>query len=195
MKTVVLASGNSGKLRELTGLLAPLQFDLRLQSEFEVEEAQETGTTFVENALIKARHASTLTGHAAIADDSGLVVPSLDGLPGVRSARFAGDHASDSDNNALLLERIQGLSRDAYFVCVLVFMDHALDPTPLIAMGRWFGEIIDEPRGEHGFGYDPLFYVRELDCTSAELEIEKKNEISHRARAAHQLFSLLTSDQ
>lgn len=195
MKTVVLASGNSGKLRELTRLCGPLNFDLRLQSEFNVQEADETGTTFVENALIKARHATTLTGHAAIADDSGLVVPSLDGLPGVRSARFAGDNASDSDNNALLLERIQGLSREAYFVCVLVFMDHALDPTPQIATGRWFGEIIDEPKGEHGFGYDPLFYVRELDCTSAELEIEKKNEISHRSKAARQLLSLLTSDQ
>lgn len=195
MKTVVLASGNSGKLRELTRLCGPLNFDLRLQSEFNVQEADETGTTFVENALIKARHATTMTGHAAIADDSGLVVPSLDGSPGVRSARFAGDKASDSDNNALLLERIQGLSREAYFVCVLVFMDHALDPTPQIATGRWFGEIIDEPRGEHGFGYDPLFYVRELNCTSAELEIEKKNEISHRSKAARQLLSLLTSDQ
>lgn len=195
MKTVVLASGNSGKLRELTRLCGPLNFDLRLQSEFNVQEADETGTTFVENALIKARHATTLTGHAAIADDSGLVVPSLDGSPGVRSARFAGDNASDSDNNAFLLKRIQGLSREAYFVCVLVFMDHALDPTPQIATGRWFGEIVDEPRGEHGFGYDPLFYVRELNCTSAELEIEKKNEISHRSKAARQLLSLLTSDQ
>ena len=190
MKTVVLATGNEGKLRELKRLLAPLRFDLRLQSEFDVQEADETGTTFVENALIKARHASDITRCAAIADDSGLIVPSLQRLPGVRSARFAGDSASDLDNNALLLEKIEGLDRRAYFVCVLVYLDHYADPTPRIAMGKWFGEIGEEPRGEDGFGYDPLFRINDLNCTAAELDTQSKNQISHRAKASQELLRL-----
>ena len=193
MKTVVLATGNEGKLRELKKLFAPLGFDLRLQSDFDVDSADESASTFVENALIKARHACHLTGHRVIADDSGLVVPALNGAPGIRSARFAGESAIDADNNALLLEKIQGLERQAYFLCVLVHLEHALDPTPLIATGRWFGEILDEPRGHNGFGYDPLFFVRELNCTAAELETQQKNQVSHRAQASQAMLRLLQS--
>ena len=190
---VVLASGNAGKLRELSLLLQPLNFELRLQTEFDVRSPAETGETFVENAIIKARHASAVTGHRAIADDSGLVVPSLDGRPGVRSARFAGDGTSDAANNALLLDQIQGRNRYAYFVCVLVYMHDTHDPIPTIATGRWHGTIVEEPRGKHGFGYDPLFFDRELNCTSAQLDTQRKNKVSHRAKAAEQLIRLLTA--
>jgi XTP/dITP diphosphohydrolase len=190
MKRLVLASGNPGKLRELSAILADLGYELHAQSEFGVAEAAETGTTFVENAIIKARHAAALTGLPALADDSGLEVDALDGAPGVYSARFAGADADDAANNALLVEKLQQLpvaERGARFRAVIVLMRHAADPSPLICEGSWQGVIQLEPAGEGGFGYDPHFFIAELGCTSAQLGAAVKNRLSHRGKALDEL--------
>jgi XTP/dITP diphosphohydrolase len=189
---VVLASGNAGKLRELAGILAPLGLELKSQAEFNVAEVAETGLSFVENAIIKARAACEFSGHPAIADDSGLEVDYLNGEPGIHSARYSG--AGDAANNAKLLAALAGLppqQRGARFQCALVYMRHALDPMPLVCQASWEGRILDAPRGENGFGYDPLFYVPEYRCSSAELAPELKNRISHRARASALLLEAL----
>ncbi len=190
MKEVVLASGNPGKLRELAALLADFDWQLRPQSEFGVPPVAETGTTFVENAIIKARHAARHCGLPALADDSGIEVDALDGAPGVYSARFAGPGASDADNNALLIEKLRNLppaERSARFRAVIVYMRHADDPAPLICEGSWEGQIRPDAAGAGGFGYDPLFFLPELGCTSAELEPAEKNRLSHRGQALAKL--------
>ena len=190
MTELVLASGNPGKLRELNAMLADFGYRLRAQSEFGVEPVAETGTTFVENAIIKARHAAAETGLPALADDSGIEVDALDGAPGVYSARFAGANASDDANNALLVEKLRGVPaerRGARYRAVIVLMRHAADPSPLICEGSWEGVIRLEPRGEGGFGYDPYFYLPDLGCTSAELSADEKNRLSHRGQAIAEL--------
>ncbi len=184
MTRVVLASGNRGKLKEMQQVLADTGFELLLQTDFDIEDAVEDGKSFVENALIKARHASAATGLPALADDSGLSVAALNGAPGIYSARYSGEGATDARNNAKLLEALDGAQdRSATFVCVLAYVRHADDPLPLIFQGLWNGAILDAPRGEQGFGYDPLFYVPELGCASAELPPEVKNRNSHRGLA------------
>lgn len=186
MTQIVLASGNSGKLREFSQLLAPLGFSLTPQSEFDVPEAAETGLSFVENAIIKARHAAKITGLPALADDSGLEVDALHGAPGIYSSRFAGSDASDDDNIEALLNALQDVpdgERSGRFQCVLVFMRHAEDPTPLICQGTWQGQILLEAAGDGGFGYDPIFFVPETDCSAAELSAQQKHAISHRGQA------------
>ena len=188
----VLASGNAGKLRELQGILKPLPVQLVSQSQFQVPDVEETGLTFVENALIKARAACVHTGLAAIADDSGLEVDYLQGAPGIHSSRYSGD--GDSANNALLLKNLAGVPREhrrARFQCALVFLRHAFDPTPIICQGAWEGEILDTETGSHGFGYDPLFFLPQFDCSSAELAAETKNRVSHRALASAHLLEAL----
>lgn len=192
MRRLVLASGNSGKLREFRALLAPLAVQVISQAELAIESAAEPHPTFVENALAKARHASAASGLPALADDSGLSCPALDGLPGVRSARFAGDDASDAENNAALLRRLAGAAdRSGHYTCVLVALRAPDDPEPVIAEARWYGQIIEAPRGTHGFGYDPHFFLPELRQTAAELDPEQKNRVSHRGQAmaalAHKL--------
>jgi XTP/dITP diphosphohydrolase len=189
MQEIVIASGNRGKINEIALLIAPLGLRLVSQNELGVPEAEETGITFVENALIKARQAARHTGKPALADDSGLEVDALGGLPGVRSARFAGESATDADNNRLLLERLEQVpshQRSARFHCVLVYLRHADDPTPLICHGIWEGRITMTPKGQNGFGYDPLFFIPELNCTSAELDAATKNRLSHRGKALAQ---------
>jgi XTP/dITP diphosphohydrolase len=182
---VVLASNNPGKLAELHSLLAPLGVELRAQAEFGITDADETATTFVENALIKARHAAASTGLPAVADDSGLVVRALDGAPGVRSARYAGIGADAQANNRTLIEALHGVAdRHAYFYCALVFLRHRADPAPLIATAAWVGRIVDVPQGSGGFGYDPHFLVGGMTETAAQLPADTKNRISHRGRAA-----------
>lgn len=189
---LVLASGNPKKAREMTELLAPLDIEVVLQSEFGVPEAEEPHITFLENALAKARHASRHTGLPAIADDSGLCVASLGGAPGVQSARFAGEPRSDARNNELLLTRLKGVAnRHAWFCSMVVLVRHADDPQPLVADGEWHGEILTAPRGEQGFGYDPLFYVAELGQTAAQMDAEVKNRLSHRGAAMQQLLQRL----
>lgn len=191
MKKIVLASSNAGKLKEFQQLLNRSGFEVLPQSVFDVPDAIEDGLSFVENALIKARHASTLTGLPAIADDSGLEVDALDGRPGIYSARFAGEHARDSDNNDKLLaelENIQSAERTARFQCLLVFIRHPNDPTPIICQGTWEGRILFEPQGNNGFGYDPLFWITEQGCSSAELDPALKNRISHRGKAMQLLL-------
>jgi XTP/dITP diphosphohydrolase len=190
VKQLVLASGNPGKLRELSAMLADFGYELHPQSEFGVGEVAETGTTFVENAIIKARHAAALTGLPALADDSGIEVDALHGAPGVYSARFAGQSASDADNNALLVEKLRDVPADertARYRAVIVLLRHAADASPLICEGSWEGLIRLEPAGSGGFGYDPYFYLPELDCTSAELSSNEKNRLSHRGRAMAEL--------
>ena len=186
MEKVVLATGNKKKVEELNALLADLNYAVVPQSEFNVESVPETGTTFVENAIIKARHAARITGLPAIADDSGIEVDALLGRPGVYSARYAGEDASDQDNLEKLLEEMNGVPpvlRTARYWCVLVYMRHADDPTPIICQASWEGSLATEPSGENGFGYDPIFYLPEYGCTSAELSMEEKNKISHRGKA------------
>jgi XTP/dITP diphosphohydrolase len=190
----VLASGNPGKLRELAALLMPLGLEIAPQSEWQVPEAPEDAPTFLENALAKARNAASRTGLPAIADDSGLVVPALDGAPGIFSARFAGPGADDSANNRKLLAEMRDLSgpeRAAYFHCTVVLLRHADDPVPLVASEDWWGEIATRARGRGGFGYDPLFWLADRQCTSAELPPAVKNRISHRGRAMHRLLGML----
>ena len=190
MKQLVLASGNPGKLRELSVILDDLGYQLHAQSEFNVPEVPETGTTFVENAIIKARHAAALTGLPALADDSGIEVDALDGAPGVYSARFAGPEADDAANNALLVDKLQAVpaeQRSARYRAVIVFMRHAGDPSPLICEGSWEGMIQLEPLGDGGFGYDPYFYLPDQGCTSAQLSADVKNRLSHRGAALQEL--------
>jgi non-canonical purine NTP pyrophosphatase (RdgB/HAM1 family) len=190
-QTIVLASNNQGKAKEVNALLEGLNFNVVSQSEFNVEEVEETGLTFIENALIKARNAANYTEYPVIADDSGIEVHALKDKPGIYSARYAGRDSSDEDNLNKLIEDIRLLKeedRKARFVCVMVFLRHAGDPTPIIAQGFWTGSVITAPRGENGFGYDPMFYVSTHDCTSAELSIEIKNQLSHRGQALQQLL-------
>lgn len=189
---LVLASGNAGKLRELNRILAPLDMQLRSQAEFNVPEVPEDGLSFVENAIIKARAAAAHSGLAAIADDSGLEVDYLKGAPGIHSARYSGE--GDAGNNAKLLRELEGVPEDqrtARFQCVLVYMRHPRDPTPIVCQGSWEGRILLAEQGENGFGYDPLFYVPEHDCSSAQLPADLKNRISHRARASTLLLEAL----
>ncbi|ALP41001.1 HAM1 protein [Aeromonas schubertii] len=190
MNKLVLATGNQKKVKELAAMLADLDIQVVPQSEFAVSEVAETGTTFVENAIIKARHAAKVTGLPAVADDSGLEVDLLQGRPGVYSARFAGDQASDRENIDKLLAELSGVPADlrtARFWCVLVFMRHENDPTPLICQASWEGLITEELRGQNGFGYDPVFFVPGEGCTSAELPAERKNQLSHRGQALARL--------
>ncbi len=191
---IVLASGNPGKIREFQAIL---KHDAILpQSQFKVPDAAETGTTFIENAIIKARNAARHSDRPALADDSGLVVDALNGAPGVLSARYAGIDASDQDNLDKLLSEIRAVpehQRTARFICVIVLMRHADDPFPLIAQGCWEGEIIDQAKGENGFGYDPVFWLPELGCTSAQLAPEQKNALSHRGQALQALLRQLSS--
>lgn len=194
MQTVVLASGNRGKLKEFNQALQACPFQLASQADFNVPEAAETGLSFVENAIIKARNAAQHTGLPALADDSGLEVDALDGQPGIYSARYAGPHNDDSANNQKLLTALAGQPksrRSARFQCLLVLVRHPLDPTPLICQGTWEGHILNEPVGENGFGYDPLFFVAEQNCSSAQLKPEIKNRISHRGQAVTQLLAAL----
>lgn len=193
---IVIASNNRGKIAELTDLLAPLDMAPVAQGELGVGEAEEPAVTFVENAILKARHAARITGLPALADDSGLAVDYLGGQPGVRSARYAGDDANDQDNVQALLEALASVpesQRSAQFHCVLVFLRHAEDPTPIICHGRWPGTILTEPRGDGGFGYDPVFWVPEHQCSAAELSRADKGRISHRGRALAQLADQLRS--
>jgi XTP/dITP diphosphohydrolase len=191
MPKIVLATGNAGKLKELQQMLGDNGTEFITQKSLGISDAEETGLTFVENAIIKARHACAASGLPAIADDSGLEVDALHGEPGIYSARFAGLNATDSENNLKLLAQLQDVpdeQRSARFQCVIVFMRSPFDATPLICTGTWEGRILHTPSGVHGFGYDPLFYVPEHDCASAELEPALKNLISHRGQALQSLM-------
>lgn len=186
MEKIVLASNNAGKVREIHDLLKDFDLEIVSQSEFNVDDVEETGLSFVENAIIKARYAAVKTGLPTIADDSGIEVDALNGAPGIYSARFSGEDANDKDNNKKLLEELKDIpaeKRTARYQCVMVFMRHAADPTPIIASGTWEGIILDAPKGSGGFGYDPLFYVPTHQCSAAELTAELKNKLSHRAKA------------
>lgn len=196
MQEVVLASSNQGKLDELRSLLAPIGIDLISQQTLGIESAEETETTFLGNALLKARHASDMASGPAIADDSGLEVNALDGAPGVFSARFAGEHASASDNNAKLIAELTAIDPSfgnfvARFRCVLVFVRNSNDDNPLVAEGVWAGRIVERAKGKNGFGYDPHFFVPEKGCTAAELSNSEKNQLSHRGQAVRQMIELL----
>jgi len=189
---IVLASGNSGKIKEFQAILAA--HPIIPQSQFNIVEAEETGSTFVENAIIKARNAALHSKLPAIADDSGLVVDALNGAPGVRSARYAGQKSSDQENLQKLLVDLEGIpdqQRSGRFICVLVYMEHAEDPFPLIAHGVWEGRVLQQPVGENGFGYDPVFWVPDRDCSSAQLSASEKNCLSHRAQALIKLRQLI----
>jgi XTP/dITP diphosphohydrolase len=192
VKTIVLASGNRGKLAELGEMFATLELDVVAQGTLGVGDADETGLTFVENALIKARHAARATGLPALADDSGICVDALAGAPGLYSARYAGRHGDDAANNARLLTELGDLpetQRGAYFYCCLVLLRHAEDPSPLLAEGRWHGRVLTRPRGDGGFGYDPLFQPHDFSGSAAELEPVEKNRRSHRGQAVAALMT------
>jgi XTP/dITP diphosphohydrolase len=192
--SIVIASNNAGKLREIEALLAPAGFHLIPQGQLEISAADETGLTFVENAILKARHAARATGLPAIADDSGIEVDALQGAPGIYSARYAGEDSSDQANNDKLLRALAeqpGCRRNARFQCVMVYLRHAEDPTPLICQGTWEGLILEEASGENGFGYDPIFGVPTHGVSSAELSPETKNAISHRGQALRELVANL----
>ncbi len=192
MQKLVIASNNAGKLREIGAILGPLGFEALPQSAFNIPEAEEPYCTFVENCLAKARHASLHSGLPALADDSGICVDALNGAPGVYSARFAGEPKSDQRNNEKLIELLQGQpNRKAHYYCVMVLARWPEDPQPIIAEGAWHGEIIDTPRGDGGFGYDPYFLVPEYGQTGAELPMDVKNGISHRGKALAQLVEKL----
>lgn len=200
LQTVIIASGNDGKLKEFEQLFSASQLTIMPQSDFSVPEAIEDGLSFIENAIIKARNAAKHTGIAAIADDSGLEVDALNGAPGIYSARFGEDEngmrAGDEANNSKLLRLLEGKpasERIARFVCALAFMRHETDPSPMVCVARWQGVILTEPRGEHGFGYDPLFFLPEYNCASAELDPAVKNSISHRGQALKMLFEQMDS--
>jgi len=191
---LVLASGNAGKLAEFRQLFADMEFDFHPQSEFGVDDAEETGLTFVENALLKARHASRISGLPALANDSGLCVDALDGAPGLYSARYAGRHGDSAANTAKLLHELRDVPDDrrtARFVCVLALLRHADDPQPVIAQGAWEGRILHAPRGDGGFGYDPVFLAPELGLSAAELDAATKHRLSHRGQAMARLHALL----
>ena len=194
MQEVVLASGNAGKIKELSQLLLQANLTVVSQSDLNVPEVEETGLSFVENAIIKARNASQHTGLPAIADDSGLEVDALNGAPGIYSARYAGAAATDADNNEKLLKALQAVpeqNRTARFRCSLVYLRHATDPSPLIAEGHWEGRIVNTLQGNKGFGYDPVFYIPDLQCTAAQLTRERKSQLSHRATALKVLLNLI----
>ncbi|MDP1863784.1 MAG: RdgB/HAM1 family non-canonical purine NTP pyrophosphatase [Thiobacillus sp.] len=192
MSKLVIASGNAGKLREIARILGPFGIEAVPQSQFNVPDCPEPHVTFVENCLAKARHASLHSGLPALADDSGICVDALGGAPGVQSARYAGEPKSDASNNDKLIADLANASnRRAHYTCVMVYVRHPDDPEPVIAEGRWFGEIIDVPRGENGFGYDPYFLVPEFDKTGAELDEDTKNTISHRGQALRDLVAKL----
>lgn len=198
MSKVVLATGNAGKVKEMADLLQDFGLDVFAQSEFSVQDADETGTTFIENAIIKARHAAKETGLPAIADDSGLEVDYLNGAPGVYSARYAGEGKGDQANLEKLLECMADApddKRTARFHCVLVYMRHANDPTPLVCHGVFEGTIAREASGSHGFGYDPVFYVEEHGCTLANIEPALKKQISHRGQALKKLFAAMGNEK
>lgn len=191
-KTIVLASNNAGKIKEFNALLSDMNIEVKPQSEFNVEEAEENGLSFIENAILKARNACAQTGLPALADDSGIEVDYLNGAPGIYSARFAGEHGNNQANNDLLLEKLDGvfeLDRTARFHCVLAYMRHKNDPTPLVFHGTWEGRILESSEGQEGFGYDPIFYVPECGCSAASLPKEVKNQISHRGKALQQLLN------
>ncbi len=189
---IVLATGNQGKVREFASLFAEYGVDVVAQKELGVSDVPETGTTFVENAIIKARHAAQVTGLPAIADDSGLVVDALGGAPGIYSARYAGADATDDSNIDKLLSELEGeTQRKAHFFCTLVFMRHADDPVPLVAQGKWQGEVLSARAGNGGFGYDPVFHVPTHGCTAAELDKVEKNQISHRGNALRLLLNTM----
>ena len=193
-KHIVLASSNPGKVREINQMLAGLQLSVVPQSDFKVIDAEETGLTFIENALLKARNATRHTGLPAIADDSGIEVDYLNGAPGIYSARYAGKNASDEQNLRRLLDDLVGIpeaERTARFQCLMVYLRHEFDPTPIICQGAWEGRILLEPRGANGFGYDPIFFVPTHNCSSAELPPEVKNKLSHRGQALRKLFQEL----
>ena len=193
-RRLIIATGNPGKLREFQALLAGLPFDPVSQASVGVRAPEETGTTFLSNALLKARHAAATTGEPAIADDSGLEVDALDGAPGIYSARYAGPAAEDAANNAKLLRALAGIAparRRARYRCVLVYVDGPHDTSPLCADGAWEGHIVDEPRGAGGFGYDPHFWLPDLEMTAAELDPDEKNRLSHRGRAMRDLRARL----
>ena len=194
MNKIVLASNNQGKLKEFQLRFQDHDVEFICQGDLNVSPAEETGKSFVENAILKARHACERTGLPALADDSGIEVDALQGRPGIYSARYAGQEASNEENNQKLLEALKDIpqpQRTARFQCLLVFMRHAEDPTPLICQGTWDGEIVSEPKGSEGFGYDPLFFVPSQQCTAAELAPEVKNVISHRGQALAHLLNLL----
>lgn len=196
IERLVLASGNAGKLREFRELLAPLSIEVVAQGELGIGEADEPHVTFVENALAKARHASAQAGLPALADDSGVCVHALGGAPGVQSARYAGEPRSDARNNAKLVAALQGVAdRGAHYTCVLVLVRHAGDPEPIIAEGRWYGRIVDMPRGDGGFGYDPHFEIDGTGVTGAQMPLDRKNEVSHRGRALRSLLAQLREAQ
>ena len=191
---IVFASGNAGKVREIAQLLDGLDIDVLPQSEFDVPEIEETGLTFLENSILKARNAAQHTGLPSIADDSGIAVDVLQGHPGIYSARFAGLGASDEDNLLKLIDMIKPFpeeQRTARFICSMVYLRHKDDPVPIIAQGVWEGQLVTDPKGENGFGYDPVFYVESQQCTSAELPPEVKNKLSHRGQALMQLLDKL----
>lgn len=195
---IVLATGNPGKVAELSQMLAPFNMQIVPQTELGVSDADETGLTFVENALLKARHAALITGLPAIADDSGLAVDALGGAPGIYSARYAGEKASDKANIEKLLDAMAQVpdgERTAQFHCVLVYLRHAEDPTPIICHGVWPGTITREAAGDNGFGYDPVFYVKSEGCTSAQLTPQQKQKLSHRGKALSQLIAQLRNQQ
>lgn len=198
MQTLVLATGNKGKLKEMSDILQPLGWDVRPQSEFFSAEADETGLSFIENAILKARFASEQTGLPAIADDSGIEVSYLHGKPGIYSSRYSadlhGEQTNDETNLQKLLKELEGVpseQRHASYYCAMVYVEHAEDPTPVIGLGRWYGEILTEKRGDGGFGYDPIFWVDELGKSAAELDKAEKNRISHRAQALNALVMQL----
>ena len=194
MQEIILATSNPGKIAELQAILSPIH--CIGQTSLGIESAQETGLSFIENALLKARHASQLSGKPALADDSGLVVPALHGAPGIYSSRYAGENATDKDNIRLLLSRMAGIDeahRNAYFYCAIVMVQHAQDPAPLMGCGKLEGKITHNARGSLGFGYDPIFFLPDRQCTTAELPADLKNKISHRAQALKQLQQQLLS--
>ncbi len=194
MQKLVLASNNAGKLREFQALLAPFQYEVIPQGALAIPAAQEPYLTFVENALAKARHASAASGLPALADDSGICAHALNGEPGIHSARYAGVNGNDAANNQKLLQALQNKTdRGAHYVCALVMLNSASDPEPLIVQTRWYGTVIDEAKGNNGFGYDPHFFLPELGCTAAQLDPSEKNLISHRAQALRELISKLPS--
>jgi len=196
-KRIVLASNNPGKSREIGAMLSGLEIEVVPQSQFAALDVEETGLTFVENALIKARAAAEASGLPALADDSGLEVDALHGMPGIRSARYAGSDGDDAANNRKLLDALAEVpdeGRSARFQCLLVLLRHAEDPTPWIFQGTWEGRILHTPRGENGFGYDPLFYVVEKGCSSAELPPDVKNQLSHRGQALYQFMERLARE-
>ncbi|MFT5452350.1 MAG: XTP/dITP diphosphohydrolase [Enterobacterales bacterium] len=190
MQQIVLATGNKGKVREFKQMLSNQPFEILPQSDFDVSEVEETGLTFVENAIIKARHAAKVTGLPAIADDSGIEVDALNGAPGIYSARYAGLDANDKDNLHKLIQDIEEIDeplRTARFQCVLVLMRHENDPTPIICQGSWEGSLLRKPAGQNGFGYDPIFWLEANQCTSAELDPDTKDKLSHRGQALRML--------